>query len=308
MQKTLTTPTAFHGDKPSPEQTENTIAPETFQQAALGDNISSGNQTIQDATRYFRHRTAATLLAALVILVVNLLASGYLHFDAIKTVTDLPDGFRWMLINFAPSEAALAKLPVITTQIFSTVMISIAASCSAALLALVFAVIGSESVGLKGPVPLVVRGGASLFRNIPTVAWAMILLFSFKQCEFTGFLALFLTSFGYLTRCFLETIDEVSGGAVEALRSTGASYGQLIAQAVIPLIATGVLSWILYMIETNVRDATLIGMLTGTGIGFLFDMYYKRFNYGAAALVLFGIVLVVIALELGSNAIRRAIL
>ena len=70
--------------------------------------------------------------------------------------------------------------------------------------------------------PLLVRAIASLFRNIPTVAWAFILLFSFKQSDFTGFLALFLTSFGYLVRCFLENIDELAAGPVEALRAATA--------------------------------------------------------------------------------------
>lgn len=41
--------------------------------------------------------------------------------------------------------------------------------------------------GVGGPFPLIVRAVASLFRNIPVVAWAFILLFSFKQSEFTGF-------------------------------------------------------------------------------------------------------------------------
>src|SRR5699024_361111 len=150
----------------------------------------------------------------------------------------------------------------------STILASVASSCTAAVLAYICAVLGSRAVGVGGPFPLVVRAIASLFRNIPVVAWAFILLSSFKQSEFTGFFALFLTSFGYLTRCFLESIDEMSAGPVEALRACGASYGQIVAQAVIPMSITSVVSWVLYMIETNIRDATLVGILTGTGIGF----------------------------------------
>ena len=149
---------------------------------------------------------------------------------------------------------------------------------------------------------------ASLFRNIPVVAWAFILLFSFKQSEFTGFFALFLTSFGYLTRCFLESIDEMSAGPVEALRASGATYGQIVAQAVVPMSITSVISWVMYMIETNIRDATLIGLLTGTGIGFVFDVYYKSFRYDIAGLVILSIVLVVIACELTSNFVRRKVI
>ena len=58
------------------------------------------------------------------------------------------------------------------------------------------------------------------------------------------------------------------------------------AQAVVPLSITSVVSWVLYMIETNIRDATLIGLLTGTGIGFVFDVYYKSFRYDVAGLVI----------------------
>ena len=61
----------------------------------------------------------------------------------------------------------------------------------------------------------------------------------------------------------------------------------------------------MYMIETNIRDATLIGLLTGTGIGFVFDVYYKSFRYDIAGLVILSIVLVVIACELTSNFVRR---
>ena len=71
---------------------------------------------------------------------------------------------------------------------------------------------------------------------------------------------------------------------------------------------TSVISWVMYMIETNIRDATLIGLLTGTGIGFVFDVYYKSFRYDIAGLAILSIVLVVIACELTSNFVRRKVI
>ena len=236
------------------------------------------------------------------------LSGTYVGFDFVQAILDVPGGFAWMATQFVPSFSSLQKLDAILPALGSTILASVASSCTAAVLAYICAVLGSRAVGVGGPFPLVVRAIASLFRNIPVVAWAFILLFSFKQSEFTGFFALFLTSFGYLTRCFLESIDEMSAGPVEALRACGASYGQIVAQAVIPMSITSVVSWVLYMIETNIRDATLVGILTGTGIGFVFDVYYKSFRYDVAGLVLLCIILVVIACELVSNFVRRRIL
>jgi phosphonate transport system permease protein len=136
----------------------------------------------------------------------------------------------------------------------------------------------------------------------------MVLMLAFSQSPMTGYLALFCGSLGFLTRAFIETIDEVSSYAVEALVATGAGYWPVIFQAVVPSSIPLIISWLLYMVETNIRDATLVGMLTGTGIGFSFDLYYKSLNYHAASLVVILIVITVIAIEFMSNTIRRVIL
>jgi phosphonate transport system permease protein len=95
---------------------------------------------------------------------------------------------------------------------------------------------------------------------------------------------------------------------MEALHASGASWLQTIAQAVFPALLPQLTSWMLYMVETNIRDATLVGILTGTGIGFLFDIYYKSLNYSSASLVVIGVVLVVLIIETISNALRKIIL
>lgn len=62
------------------------------------------------------------------------------------------------------------------------------------------------------------------------------------------------------------------------------------------------------MVETNIRQATLVGILTGSGIGFAFDRYYKSFNYGAASLVVVVIVIAILLIESLSNYVRKVIL
>lgn len=229
------------------------------------------------------------------------------EFDAGVAAGSLPMAGVWLVKNFMPSQNAVRYLPIILQKLWLTFLMSSAATTSSAVLALLFSILGSRATGISKPMKAFTHGIASFFRNMPLVAWAMILLFSFKQNEFTGYLAIFFTSFGYLTRSFMETIDEVAGGTIEALTATGATYFQIVFQGVIPMASAQLISWLLYMIENNVRDATLVGLLTGTGVGFLFDLFYKRFMYDVAGTVTLFIVAVVIALELLSNKIRRTI-
>ncbi|MFZ7134220.1 MAG: phosphonate ABC transporter, permease protein PhnE [Eubacteriales bacterium] len=229
-------------------------------------------------------------------------------YDVVKGFTCIIKAIQWTVSNFYPDMKSLEKLPDILTKLKETVLMSITATTVASILAFLFALFGSNTTKVNSFLSIISRGIASINRNIPLVAWAMILLLSFGQSALTGLLALFFATFGFLTRAFMETIDEVSSSSVEALRATGANYLQIIFQAVLPSTLPQLISWILYMIDTNIRDATLVGILTGTGIGFIFNLYYRTMNYHTASLVVIFIVLTVFITELISNYIRRVIL
>lgn len=262
----------------------------------------------QTMERYFLKRglKAAAIVAVLVIVAV--VCDIRCGFDPLETLIDLPGSVVWTVEHFTPTLASLDKLPKILLALWKTFLGAAAAALVSAVLAYAFALLGCRTVGFGGVVELLVRGIASVSRNIPNVAWAFMLMFSFGQSEFTGFLVLFMKSFGFLTRMFLETMDEVPQGPIDALRAVGASRLQVIAAALVPLTSPRVISWLLYMVETNARDATLVGMLTGSGIGFVFELYYRTFRYDIAGLVIVCVAVMALSCEAVSNYVRRRII
>lgn len=258
--------------------------------------------------RYFRQAKRQYLIVYLAVFVLVLLSAAVTRFDLQAGLAAIPRVVRWMASNLLPDAGAVSRAPDILRKLGDTVLVSVMATVVASGFSFLVALFGARTTSPARPLILACRFLASLFRNIPVVAWAMILMFSFGQSSFTGFLALFLETFGFLARAFMEAIDETSQSAVEALRAAGATYGQTIAQAVIPSTLPQIVSWMLYMVETNIRSATLVGMLTGSGIGFAFDLYYKSLNYPSDALVTLFVVAVVLVVESVSNRVRRAIL
>lgn len=230
--------------------------------------------------------------------ILNFNSAAFLYLDR---------GMIWLFQNFIPTSQSITYWYSITQALLRTFVVAVAATSVAGVLALVLAILGAKSTGPSRTLSWAIRGFASIMRNIPIVGWAMLLLFSFKQNDFTGFLALLFLSVGFLTRAFMETIEDVDVEKIQALQVTGASYLQVISQAVLPEITTPLISWLLYMIENNIRDATLVGLLTGTGIGFVFDLYFKSLRYGPAGLVVLAIIILVIAVELVSNYVERRI-
>lgn len=227
------------------------------------------------------------------------------EYDVWKGFTSFPQAFVWSAQNLIPTAESFERLPDIMNKLIETILMAIAAATLGGLFAFFFAVGGSQTTKINGVISILARGVATLFRNIDISVWSMILLFSFGQNVLTGFFALFFGSFGYLTRAFMETIDEVSGSSVEALKATGAGYMSIIFQSVIPASLPQMLSWLMFISETNIRNATLVGILTGTGIGFTFNLYYKSMNYDAAGLVVLTLVVSILLIEWTSNYVRR---
>lgn len=259
-------------------------------------------------TQFFVLQKTKITIFLVAMLLISWMTSAFTSFELGDAFRAIPEVITWTFTRFIPDARAFERLPRIFSRLVDTIFMSIMASTVAAVVSFPFALFGSRTTRINGFLAVFSRGIASVNRNIPVAAWAMIFLLSFGQSSFTGFLALFFATFGFLTRAFMETIDEASASSVEALRAVGASYPQIIAQAVIPGTMPQMISWMLYMIELNIRSATLVGLLTGSGIGFLFDFYYKGRQYGTASLIVICIVVVVLGIEYISNRLRRVIL
>ncbi len=263
------------------------------------------NKKIQNV--FLKRKLTYTIVLA-VVLVIYIASSLVTEFRLTEGIASFPKAFSWIAQNLIPDELAMKRFPKILNKLIETALLSVAVTVIATIFAFFFSLFGSKATGFHGVINRLVRIVAAFFRNVPDVVWAMLLMFSFGQNILTGFFALFFTTFGLLTRAFIETIDEISASCIEALQASGANFIQTVFQGIIPSTIAGIVTWVLYMIETNIRSSTLIGILTATGIGYLFDIYYKRLDFSSASLVVVLIIVMVIIIETISNQIRKVIL
>lgn len=267
----------------------------------------SSSQHLSDVNIIRRKHIRMTIGAVIIIALVA--GAGVItEYDHLDGLMSIPAAMQWLISNMYFSSETLANFPTVMRLLWETILISIVSTTTASVCALVFALLGSKLTSVNTFLMYVAKFAASVSRNIPVVAWALILVVSFGTNSATGFLALFFATFGFLVRAYIETIDEASRDTVEALRATGATYPQMIFKAVLPGSMPQLFSWTLFMIETNIRSATLVGLLTGTGIGYLFDLYYKQLNYEMVSLITLSIVAAVLIIEAISNVIRREII
>jgi phosphonate transport system permease protein len=106
-------------------------------------------------------------------------------------------------------------------------------------------------------------------RGVDGLIWTIILSRAFGPGPMTGALAILITDTGSFGKMFSEALENVDDKQIEGVTSTGAKPLQRYRFGVIPQITPVLLSQVLYYLESNTRSATVIGAITGGGIGLL---------------------------------------
>jgi len=142
-------------------------------------------------------------------------------------------------------------------------------------------------------------------RAINEIVFAMLFVVAVGLGPFAGVMALFIHTTGVLAKLFAEAVEAIEPGPVEGVRATGANALQEVIYGVIPQIMPLWISYALYRFESNVRSATVVGMVGAGGIGVVLWENIRSFMFAETCAVMIIIVLVVSLLDVASQAIRK---
>ena len=106
-------------------------------------------------------------------------------------------------------------------------------------------------------------------RGVDALIWTILLARAFGPGPLTGALAILITDTGSFGKMFSEALENIDEKQVEGVKSTGASPVQRYRFGVLPQVIPVLLSQVLYYFESNTRSATIIGAITGGGIGLM---------------------------------------
>ncbi|WP_299499972.1 phosphonate ABC transporter, permease protein PhnE [uncultured Roseobacter sp.] len=153
--------------------------------------------------------------------------------------------------------------------IFETILMAFLGTVGAAIIALPLAFLAARNFTPLGAARFAARRLFDFLRGVDGLIWTVVLSRAFGPGPMTGALAILLTDSGTFGKIFSEALENVDDKQIEGIRSTGAKPLQRYRFGVIPQVTPILLSQILYYLESNVRSATIIGAITGGGIGLL---------------------------------------
>ena len=155
----------------------------------------------------------------------------------------------------------------------------------------------------------VIKSVVAVARAVPTVLWVLIFAVSAGLGSVAAVAGLTFHSFAYLTKAYAESIEEIDGGVIEALRANGAGYWQIVCQAIVPSTITYMVAWTFMRFEINFANAVAMGAAAGAGgIGFnLFMAGSFYFDLHEMGILTYIVVIAVVILEMISTKIKAKV-
>ena len=148
----------------------------------------------------------------------------------------------------------------------------------------------------------------NVIRTIPSLLWALLAVVIVGSNPLAGVIALTFYSVGYLAKFFSETFEAADTDAQQALHSLGASPLQAFQFGLWPNARPIIWSHCLWMLEYNVRSASIIGYVGAGGIGLHLKLYAESADsWNKFSLVLLCILVIVTILDFTGEKIRQSI-
>lgn len=201
-------------------------------------------------------------------------------------------------------EGITFQFPIIIYDIIETIQMAVIGSTGAIFLSIPFALLAARNIAPHPIVYQTTRMLLNINRAIPDIIFALIFVAAVGLGPFGGVLAIAIGSVGFMGKVYAEAIEAIDPEQVKAIRATGASRTQTVVYSVFPQAMPMITSYSLLLFESNVRSATILGLVGAGGVGFTITKYMSLFQYDKLLGALIFIVLMVTIVDRLSDYIR----
>lgn len=142
-------------------------------------------------------------------------------------------------------------------------------------------------------------------RTFPPVVTAIIFFRGVGPGPFAGALALSVYTTGVMTKLYGETVESLPQNIIDSLKTTGASATQTYVRGIFPESSASFYSLLLYRMESNIRNSTILGLVGAGGIGTALNMNIQWRNWNRVGLLLLGSGIMIIFFDILSRYLRK---
>lgn len=244
-----------------------------------------------------------TLLSLLALTVLGFATFDYKGIDIIKALGETLVNIKTMFL-----EASLTHFTIYDAikQVGITMSLSFLTTLIGGVIALFLSLFAAKNLSTLRA-SNIIKAIVAFIRAIPTVLWVLIFAVTVGLGSEAAVIGMVFHTVGYLIKAYSEAFEELDEGIIEALKASGASWSQIVFQAVLPSSMSYIMVWTFMRFEINFTNAVAMGAAAGAGgIGFeLFMASNFYYNVREVGFIAISILVCAILLEIFSTKIKN---
>jgi phosphonate transport system permease protein len=193
----------------------------------------------------------------------------------------------------------------VSAKLLETLEIALWGTLLAVIIGAPLAILSARNLTPHALIVVSSRALVSLFRAVPELISALFFVLAYGFGPIAGVLALALHAAGFLGKFYAEDIENADPKPQEALTAIGAGRLKVFAYAILPQVLPQYIAYTVYILDRNMRMATVIGLVGAGGIGQELKGRYDLYNYAHVGTILIAVFVMVFALDQLSSRLRR---
>lgn len=157
------------------------------------------------------------------------------------------------------------------------------------------------------PISWVFKAITNILRTFPPMITAIVFFRGVGPGPFAGALALTVYTAGVMVKLYSETVESLPHAVLDSLRTTGATPRQIYRYGIFPESMATFFGLLLYRLESNIRNSTILGMIGAGGIGVALSANIQWRNWNRVGLLLLGSGIMIMTFDMLSRYLRKRI-
>ncbi|WP_105036330.1 PhnE/PtxC family ABC transporter permease [Cryobacterium aureum] len=199
--------------------------------------------------------------------------------------------------KFWPPSFGSYDASVMLAAMGETIAIALAATILTIVASIVIGSLAARNVAPSKRVRAGFRLVLVTIRGIPEIILAIVLIVVTGLGTQAGTIALAIGGIGLLGKLLADSLEEVRSGPEQALAAVGATRLQVYAGATAPQGMKALIGHSFYMLDTNIRAATILGLVGGGGVGYYLLNAGQGSRYDLVTTIVLMILVTVVAVE-----------
>ena len=193
-------------------------------------------------------------------------------------------------------------------KLIETIQMAIISSITGVLLALPFSLLIADNIKPNKFIANIIIFFFSVARTIPSLIWATLLVSIFSIGKFSGIIALSIIAFLMSLKLFKEYIEGINENQLNSTLSVGATSIQVLRYCILPNILQLIVSVFFIVFETNIRGATILGLVGAGGVGQIMWRDLNHLRYDNLSILIMILFITILCIDLFSLYIRNYLL